>query len=110
MPVVAIALAGAVGIALGMLGGGGSILMVPLLTYVGGLDAKQAIATSLVIVSATPPRWTTIARRRPGWRHWVWRWGSRLGSSAPAVASCWCPRWRYSVVCRCPPRWARRWW
>jgi uncharacterized protein len=53
MPVVAIALAGVVGVALGMLGGGGSILMVPLLTYVGGLDAKQAIATSLVVVSAT---------------------------------------------------------
>jgi uncharacterized protein len=53
MPVVTVALAGAVGIALGMLGGGGSILMVPLLTYVGGLDAKQAIATSLVVVSAT---------------------------------------------------------
>jgi uncharacterized protein len=53
MPVVMIALAAVVGVALGMLGGGGSILMVPLLTYVGGLDAKQAIATSLLVVGAT---------------------------------------------------------
>jgi uncharacterized protein len=53
MPVVTIALAAVVGVALGMLGGGGSILMVPLLTYVGGLEAKQAIATSLLVVGAT---------------------------------------------------------
>jgi uncharacterized membrane protein YfcA len=53
MPVVTIALAAVVGVALGMLGGGGSILMVPLLTYIGGLDAKQAIATSLLVVGAT---------------------------------------------------------
>jgi uncharacterized membrane protein YfcA len=57
MPVVAIAIAIAiaavVGVALGMLGGGGSILMVPLLTYIGGLDPKQAIATSLLVVGVT---------------------------------------------------------
>jgi uncharacterized membrane protein YfcA len=53
MPIMTIALAAVVGVALGMLGGGGSILMVPLLTYVGGLDAKQAIATSLLVVGAT---------------------------------------------------------
>lgn len=53
MPVMTIALAAVVGVALGMLGGGGSILMVPLLTYVGGLDAKQAIATSLLVVGVT---------------------------------------------------------
>lgn len=34
-----------VGVALGLLGGGGSILTVPLLAYVAGMDAKQAIAT-----------------------------------------------------------------
>jgi uncharacterized protein len=53
MPVLAIGLAGVVGIALGLLGGGGSILMVPLLTYVGGVDAKQAIAISLLVVGTT---------------------------------------------------------
>lgn len=53
MPVATVAMAAVVGVALGMLGGGGSILMVPLLTYIGGLDPKQAIATSLLVVGAT---------------------------------------------------------
>ena len=53
MPLVTIAMAAVVGAALSMLGGGGSILMVPLLTFIGGLDAKQAIATSPLVVGAT---------------------------------------------------------
>ncbi|WP_129337047.1 sulfite exporter TauE/SafE family protein [Cellulomonas endophytica] len=53
MTVLAIALAVLVGLALGMLGGGGSILTVPLLVYVAGLDAKAAIATSLLVVGVT---------------------------------------------------------
>jgi hypothetical protein len=51
--VVTLALAVAVGLALGMLGGGGSILMVPLLVYVAGMGAKEAIAASLVVVGVT---------------------------------------------------------
>lgn len=47
------ALAVLVGLSLGLLGGGGSILVVPLLTYVGGLDPREAIATSLFVVGAT---------------------------------------------------------
>lgn len=42
-----------IGILLGMLGGGGSILMVPMLVYVAGLPAKQAVVTSLVVVAIT---------------------------------------------------------
>lgn len=53
MVALTIALAVFVGIALGLLGGGGSILTVPLLAYVGGMDAKQAIATSLLVVGVT---------------------------------------------------------
>lgn len=41
-----------VGISLGFLGGGGSILTVPLLIYGFGLETKQAIASSLVVVGA----------------------------------------------------------
>lgn len=41
-----------VGVSLGFLGGGGSILTVPLLIYGFGLGAKQAIATSLVVVGS----------------------------------------------------------
>ena len=39
-----------IGVALGMLGGGGSILTVPMLVYLLRLDARIAVATSLVIV------------------------------------------------------------
>lgn len=53
MTALAIGLAVFVGIALGLLGGGGSILTVPLLAYVAGMDAKQAIATSLLVVGVT---------------------------------------------------------
>lgn len=42
-----------VGVALGLLGGGGSILTVPILVYAAGLPAHQAIATSLFVVGAT---------------------------------------------------------
>ena len=53
MIAVTIALAVLVGISLGLLGGGGSILTVPLLAYVAGMDAKPAIATSLLVVGVT---------------------------------------------------------
>ncbi|MTK01212.1 sulfite exporter TauE/SafE family protein [Micromonospora sp. CP22] len=42
-----------IGISLGLLGGGGSILAVPLLVYVADLPAKEAIATSLLVVGVT---------------------------------------------------------
>jgi uncharacterized membrane protein YfcA len=48
-----VVLAGLVGVSLGLLGGGGSILAVPLLVYVAGLPAKEAIATSLLVVGTT---------------------------------------------------------
>ncbi len=53
MIVLAVALAVLIGVALGLLGGGGSILAVPLLVYVAGMDAKEAIATSLLVVGTT---------------------------------------------------------
>ena len=51
--VLVLALAVVVGVSLGMLGGGGSILTVPILVYVAGLDPKVAIAASLFVVGAT---------------------------------------------------------
>ncbi len=53
MEPVTLLLALVVGVVLGLLGGGGSILMVPLLVYIAGQDAKQAIATSLLVVAST---------------------------------------------------------
>ncbi|MEW2383963.1 sulfite exporter TauE/SafE family protein [Micromonospora sp. NPDC047707] len=48
-----VGLAVLIGISLGLLGGGGSILAVPLLVYVAGLPAKEAIAISLLVVGVT---------------------------------------------------------
>lgn len=53
MLAVATALAVFIGIALGLLGGGGSILTVPLLVYIVGMDAKAAIASGLFVVGIT---------------------------------------------------------
>ena len=51
--VATVALAVVVGLTLGLLGGGGSILMVPLLVYVAGMSTVAAIAASLVVVGVT---------------------------------------------------------
>lgn len=47
------ALAIVIGILLGLLGGGGSILTVPVLVYLADLSTKSAIVTSLVVVCIT---------------------------------------------------------
>lgn len=51
--ILALLFALAVGFSLGLLGGGGSILTVPILVYVLRMDAKPAIATSLIVVGVT---------------------------------------------------------
>ena len=51
--IIGLALAILIGLALGVLGGGGSILTVPIFVYVLGLGAKEAIAMSLAVVGAT---------------------------------------------------------
>lgn len=52
MDLLGFVLAAVVGLALGLLGGGGSILTVPILVYVLGFAPKTAIAMSLPIVGA----------------------------------------------------------
>ncbi len=69
MIALTVALAVLVGVSLGLLGGGGSILMVPLLAYVAGMDAKQAIATSLLVVGATSAV-GAVSHARPGRVQW----------------------------------------
>jgi uncharacterized membrane protein YfcA/uncharacterized membrane protein YedE/YeeE len=51
MIVLGLVLSMLMGGVLGLLGGGGSILAVPILVYVFGLDAKPALATSLLVVA-----------------------------------------------------------
>jgi uncharacterized membrane protein YfcA len=53
MALLGYALAAVIGLSLGLMGGGGSILTVPVLVYVLGFDAKLAIAMSLPVVGAT---------------------------------------------------------
>lgn len=48
-----LALAAVVGVSLGMLGGGGSVLAVPIFVYVLGFETKVAVAMSLAVVGAT---------------------------------------------------------
>jgi uncharacterized protein len=78
-----VALAAVVGISLGLLGGGGSILMVPLLTYVAGMDPKQAIATSLFVVGITSAV-GTVTHARGG--HVQWGSGLLFGAAGMAGA------------------------
>ena len=53
MLALGLALAALIGLSLGLLGGGGSILTVPVLVYVLGFAAKPAIAMSLPVVGVT---------------------------------------------------------
>ena len=50
MTALAVALGVLIGLSLGLLGGGGSVLTVPIFVYVLGFPAKEAIAMSLAVV------------------------------------------------------------
>jgi uncharacterized protein len=52
MALLGLGLAALIGLSLGLLGGGGSILTVPIFVYVLGFGAKEAIAMSLAVVGA----------------------------------------------------------
>lgn len=53
LSLLTVVLAVLVGVSLGLLGGGGSVLTVPLLVYVAQQGPQEAIATSLLVVAAT---------------------------------------------------------
>jgi len=60
--IIGLILAAGIGISLGLMGGGGSVLALPILVYVMGVEAKSAIAMTLVIVGTvsligTIPHW-----------------------------------------------------
>lgn len=73
-----LALAILVGLSLGLLGGGGSILTVPILTYVVGLPPKEAIAASLFVVGVTSAV-SVISHARAG--RVQWRTGLLFGAA-----------------------------
>ena len=72
-----------IGLSLGVLGGGGSILTVPILVYVAGLDAKEAIATSLFVVGVTSAA-GAVSHARAG--RVRWRTGLLFGLAGMAGA------------------------
>jgi uncharacterized protein len=75
---LAFSLALVVGVALGLLGGGGSILTVPLLVYVLGVEAKSAIATSLLVVGVTASAALILHARA---KRVQWRTGLLFGAA-----------------------------
>jgi uncharacterized membrane protein YfcA len=78
-----LALAVVVGLTMGLLGGGGSILLVPLLVYVAGMDPKEAIVTSLLVVGVTAVA-AVIGHARGG--RVRWRTGLIFGAAGMAGA------------------------
>lgn len=81
--VTALILAALVGVSLGLLGGGGSILTVPILTYVLGMEPRAAIAASLFIVGATSAV-SMIGHARSG--RVRWKTGALFGVAGMAGA------------------------
>lgn len=75
---VVVPLAVLVGLALGLLGGGGSILTVPLLVYVAGLDPREAVAASLFVVAVTSAA-ALVGHARAG--RVRWRTGLLFGAA-----------------------------
>ncbi|MCC3272203.1 sulfite exporter TauE/SafE family protein [Arthrobacter zhangbolii] len=67
-----------IGLSLGLLGGGGSILTVPILTYVAGLSPREAIASSLFVVGVTSAV-SAIGHARKG--RVKWRTGLIFGAA-----------------------------
>ncbi|MBP2214998.1 sulfite exporter TauE/SafE family protein [Arthrobacter sp. CAN_C5] len=72
-----------IGLSLGLLGGGGSILTVPILTYVAGLDPKEAIAASLFVVGVTSAVSAIDHARK---KRVKWRTGLVFGAAGMAGA------------------------
>lgn len=72
-----------VGLSLGLTGGGGSILAVPLLVYGLDMDLRTAVALSLVIVGATS-LFGAVIQARSG--QVLWRAGAILGIGGIAIA------------------------
>src|SRR5699024_5945598 len=85
-----------IGVYIGLHGGGGAILAVPVLTYITGLEPVQAIPSSLLIVGVTSAVSLTLhaLKKRVQWRTGIIFGfasmagafaGGRLGSSVPSA-------------------------
>lgn len=63
MFLLAVTLAGLIGISLGLLGSGGSIITLPVLVYVAGMSPHEAVGMSLLIVGTTSALGATVNLR-----------------------------------------------
>jgi len=81
--ILVLALSVLIGLSLGVLGGGGSILTVPILVYVAGFEAKEAIAASLFVVGVTSAV-SVFSHARSG--RVMWRTGLLFGAAGMAGA------------------------
>jgi uncharacterized membrane protein YfcA len=82
--ILAVVLGLLIGLALGSLGGGGSILAVPVLVYVAGQSASAATTTSLVAVGAAAAV-GSVSHARAGHV----RWGAAAAFIVTAVPGAW---------------------
>jgi uncharacterized protein len=78
--VVVVAVGVLVGVALGLLGGGGSILVLPALVYGGGIPERTAIAMSLLVVGAVSGFGALLHARRGNVR-----WAIAAAFAPPAM-------------------------
>jgi uncharacterized protein len=83
MLIIGILLSLVVGLILGMLGGGGAILTLPMLLYVLRVPPKDAIASSLIVVGTTSLV-SMVSHARAGYVEW--RIGALFGGAAMASA------------------------
>ena len=81
--IITLALSIGIGLLLGLLGGGGSILTVPMLVYVLHIEPKIAIVTSFVVVGISSLMAIIQHARR---RHVCWKSGVFFGLSGVAGA------------------------
>jgi uncharacterized membrane protein YfcA len=79
MLLLAFALSLMIGVVLGMLGGGGAILMLPMLVYAIGVDPRTAIAMSLFVIGATSLFGLGMHARTGAVR---WKPGAMFGAAA----------------------------
>jgi uncharacterized membrane protein YfcA len=83
---VAMLLSVVAGVLLGLLGGGGSIVMVPILHYVLGMEAHGAVGTSLLVIGATSAVALTLHARKQNVRWAIGLWFGVAGMAGSFVA------------------------
>lgn len=86
--ILAIVLGTVIGLSLGAIGGGGSILTVPILVYIIGQDAHAATATSLAVVGTT-----ALAGAIPHWRAGRVSLATALPFGAAGIAGAFAGAW-----------------